>query len=70
MRNLGFFAVAALLILVQSNLFRLIGPIGTVIGARWVHGATPSLARPWRSPLATLRIYWAELRWGSSPSST
>lgn len=46
MRNLGFFAVAALLILVQSNLFRLIGPIGTLVGSRWVHGATPSLALP------------------------
>jgi len=46
MRNLGFFAVAALLILVQSNLFRLIGPIGALVGARWVHGATPSLALP------------------------
>ena len=46
MRNLGFFAVAALLILVQSNLFRLLGPLGTLLGAHWVHGATPSLALP------------------------
>ncbi len=46
MRNLGFFAVAALLILVQSNLFRLIGPLGSLVGAHWVHGATPSLALP------------------------
>ena len=46
MRNLGFFAVAALLILVQSNLFRLLGPLGSLLGAHWVHGATPSLALP------------------------
>lgn len=46
MRNLGFFAVATLLILVQSNLFRVLGPLGTIIGSQWVHGATPSLALP------------------------
>jgi len=46
MRNLGFFAVAALLILVQSNLFRLIAPLGSLVGVHWVHGATPSLALP------------------------
>ena len=46
MRNLGFFAVAVLLILVQSNLFRLIGPVGTLVGPPWVNGATPSLALP------------------------
>ncbi len=46
MRNLGFFAVAALLILVQSNLYRIIGPLGTIIGVRWIHGVTPSLALP------------------------
>jgi len=46
MRNLGFFAVAALLILVQSNLFRVIGPIGAMIGPHWVHGITPSLVLP------------------------
>ena len=45
MRNLGFFAVAALLILVQSNLFRLIVPLGTLLGYS-LHGATPSLALP------------------------
>ena len=46
MRNLGFFAVAALLILVQSNLFRVIGPIGAIIGPPLVHGITPSLVLP------------------------
>lgn len=46
MRNLGFFAVATLLILVQSNLFRVLGPLGALLGPHWVHGATPSLALP------------------------
>jgi rod shape-determining protein MreD len=46
MKNLGFFAVAALLILVQSNLFRLIGPLGALLGTHYVHGITPSLALP------------------------
>jgi rod shape-determining protein MreD len=46
MKNLGFFAVAALLILVQSNLFRLIGPLGALFGTHYVHGITPSLALP------------------------
>ncbi len=45
MRNLGFFAVAALLILVQSNLFRLIGPLSSLLGYS-LHGVTPSLALP------------------------
>ena len=45
MRNLGFFAVAAFLILVQSNLYRVIGPLGTLLGHS-LHGATPSLALP------------------------
>ncbi len=45
MRNLGFFAVAALLILVQSNLFRLIGPLSSLFGYS-LHGVTPSLALP------------------------
>jgi rod shape-determining protein MreD len=46
MKNLGFFAVAALLILVQSNLYRVLGPLGGLFGAHWLHGATPSLALP------------------------
>jgi rod shape-determining protein MreD len=46
MRNLGFFAIAALLILVQSNLYRLIGPLGALIGPHLLHGVTPSLALP------------------------
>jgi rod shape-determining protein MreD len=46
MRNFGFFAVAVLLILVQSNLYRVLGPIGSLIGTHYVHGITPSLALP------------------------
>ncbi|HEY3499823.1 MAG TPA: rod shape-determining protein MreD, partial [Polyangiaceae bacterium] len=32
--------------LVQANLHRLIGPVGSLVGPRWVHGATPSLVLP------------------------
>jgi rod shape-determining protein MreD len=46
MRSLSYLAIAVLLILVQSNLYRLIGPIGDLIGDRFVHGLTPSLALP------------------------
>ena len=46
MRNLGFFAVAALLILVQSNLYRVLGPLGGLVGPHFIHGITPSLALP------------------------
>src|SRR5438105_15539447 len=46
MKNVGFFAVAAILILVQSNLYRVLGPLGGLIGMHWIHGVTPSLALP------------------------
>lgn len=46
MRNVGFFAIAALLILVQSNLYRLIGPLGALFGTHYIHGITPSLVLP------------------------
>ncbi|HEY4103326.1 MAG TPA: rod shape-determining protein MreD [Polyangiaceae bacterium] len=46
MKSLGFYAVATLLILVQSNLYRLLGPLGAIVGQHWLHGATPSLALP------------------------
>ncbi len=39
MRNAAFLAVGILLILVQSNLYRIIGPLH-------IHGATPSLTLP------------------------
>jgi rod shape-determining protein MreD len=46
MRSTAYLGVAVLLILIQSNLFRLIGPLGALVGARWVHGITPSLVLP------------------------
>jgi rod shape-determining protein MreD len=46
MRNIGFFAVAALLLLVQSNLYRVIGPLGLFFGPGHLHGITPSLTLP------------------------
>jgi len=38
--------VAVLLLLVQTNLFRLLGPVGALLGSRWLHGASPSLVLP------------------------
>jgi rod shape-determining protein MreD len=46
MRSAAYLGLALLLILVQSNLYRIIGPIGALIGPRWVHGITPSLVLP------------------------
>jgi rod shape-determining protein MreD len=46
MRSAAYLGVALLLLLLQSNLFRVLGPIGSVIGERWIHGATPSLLLP------------------------
>jgi len=46
MRSTAYFGVAVLLLLIQSNLFRLFGPLGSLLGARWVHGVTPSLVLP------------------------
>jgi rod shape-determining protein MreD len=39
MRNFAFIGVGLLLILVQANLFRVLGPLG-------IHGATPTLVLP------------------------
>jgi hypothetical protein len=41
MRSAAYLGVAVLLLLVQSNLFRLIGPLSTLLGDRLTHGATP-----------------------------
>jgi len=46
MRSTAYFGVAVLLLLIQSNLFRVFGPLGTLVGARLVHGITPSLVLP------------------------
>jgi len=46
MRSAAYLGVAVLLLLIQSNLFRLLGPLSTLIGDRLTHGATPSLLLP------------------------
>jgi rod shape-determining protein MreD len=46
MRSAAYLGVAVLLLLVQSNLFRVLGPLGHLIGDRFTHGATPSLLLP------------------------
>jgi rod shape-determining protein MreD len=46
MRSAAYLGVAVLLLLIQSNLFRLLGPVGALFGERFVHGATPSLLLP------------------------
>lgn len=46
MRGAAYIAVAVLLLLVQANLFRLLGPLGGLVGARWIHGISPGLALP------------------------
>jgi rod shape-determining protein MreD len=46
MRSAAYLGLAVFLLLVQSNLYRLIGPLGDLVGPRWVHGITPSLVLP------------------------
>ncbi len=46
MRSAAFLGVAILLVLVESNLFRLLEPIAALIGPHLVHGLTPSLVLP------------------------
>jgi rod shape-determining protein MreD len=46
MRSAAYLGVAVLLLLIQSNLFRLLGPLSTLLGDRLTHGATPSLLLP------------------------
>jgi len=46
MRSAAYLGLAIFLILVQSNLHRVIGPLGTLVGPNWVHGITPSLVLP------------------------
>jgi rod shape-determining protein MreD len=51
-RNLTFFCVGFLLILIQSNLYRILGPLshvtlgGSIDLGKWLHGATPNLVLP------------------------
>lgn len=46
MRSAAYLGVAVLLILIQSNLFRLLGPLAHLLGDRFTHGVTPSLLVP------------------------
>lgn len=46
MRSAAYLGVAVLLLLIQSNVFRVIGPLGDLLGDRVAHGATPSLLLP------------------------
>lgn len=46
MRSAAYLGVAVLLILIQSNLFRLLGPLALLFGDRFIHGVTPSLLLP------------------------
>ncbi len=51
MRSAAYFSVGLLLILVQANLYRLLGPLGglEIAGvplSRFLHGATPNLVLP------------------------
>ena len=46
MRSAAYLGVAVLLLLVQSNLYRLLGPAASIVGDRLTHGATPSLLLP------------------------
>ncbi len=46
MRSAAYLGVAVLLLLIQSNLFRVFGPLTALLGPRLTHGATPSLLLP------------------------
>lgn len=46
MRSAAYLGVALLLLFVQSNLFRVLGPLGQLVGGNVVHGMTPSLLVP------------------------
>jgi rod shape-determining protein MreD len=46
MRSVAYLAVAFGLLLVQANLYRLIGPLSDWFGPSFVHGLTPGLVLP------------------------
>jgi rod shape-determining protein MreD len=46
MRNAAFLAVGLLLIVVQSNLYRLLGPLDGILGSVGLSATTPSLVLP------------------------
>jgi rod shape-determining protein MreD len=45
-RSAAYISVAILLLLVQSNFYRLIGPLSDLFGHRFTHGITPDLVLP------------------------
>nr|PZN17609.1 MAG: hypothetical protein DIU78_24215 [Pseudomonadota bacterium] len=46
MRSAAYLLVAVLLLLVQSNLYRVLAPLGSLVGEGLLHGVTPDLVLP------------------------
>lgn len=46
MRGAAYISIAVLLLLLQANLYRVLGPLGSLVGVEWQHGLTPSLVLP------------------------
>jgi len=46
LRSAAYLGVAVLLILIQSNLFRVLGPVSHLLGSHFISGMTPSLLLP------------------------
>lgn len=46
MRSAAYVLVAIALLLLQANLYRVLGPLGNLIGPAFLHGATPDLVIP------------------------
>ncbi len=66
MRSAAYLGVAVLLILIQSNLFRVLGPLGHVLGERFTNGLTPSLLLPM---VVFLGVYEPSMAKGAALSS-
>ncbi|RYZ03916.1 MAG: rod shape-determining protein MreD [Myxococcales bacterium] len=66
MRSAAYLGVAVLLILIQSNLFRVLGPLGHVLGERLTNGLTPSLLLPM---VVFLGVYEPNMAKGAALSS-
>jgi rod shape-determining protein MreD len=66
MRSAAYLGVAVLLILIQSNLFRVLGPLSHFFGERLVNGLTPSLLLPM---VVFLGVYEPNMAKGAALSS-
>lgn len=66
MRSAAYLGVAMLLILIQSNLFRLLGPLSHLLGDRFTNGLTPSLLLPM---VVFLGVYEPSMAKGAALSS-